>query len=580
MLNYLQNKFALSQQGAKGLLKGSIYSALINLTLMLPVGISILLLSRLLEPLLTDKSNSPVLLKYSLLVILAGGIIYFVHYLQYSCVYLTTYQESANIRIKLAEKLRQLPLAFFGSRDLSDLTNTIMGDCTTIEHAFSHAIPQFLGSLISTLIIIIALLIMNWQLGLSVLWVVPIAFLMIFASKKLQKSSELKHYQQKRICAEKIQEGLENIQDIKSYSLSADYLADLDQKLAAAEQAQIKSELTMGAFVTGSQAILRLGLATVILVGSRLLISNQVDLLTYLIFLITAARLYDPLAANLTNIAEIFNVEIPIQRMQELEKQPVQTGKKDYQLADYEIKVENLTFAYQSEQPVLKDVSFTARQGEVTALIGPSGSGKSTMAKLVARFWDPDQGKILLGGENIAHLDPEALLANYTIVFQDVTLFNDTILENIRLGNSAATNEEVIAAAKIANCDDFISRLPEGYQTIIGENGSTLSGGERQRISIARAFLKDAPVVLLDEATASLDAENETKVQTALAELIKNKTVLVVAHRLRTIESADQIIVLAEGQIVEQGSPTELSQQSGMYSHLLELQKQSQNWSL
>ncbi|WP_129596264.1 ABC transporter ATP-binding protein [Anaerophilus nitritogenes] len=580
MHKYFQNKFALSAKGSKDLIKGSFYSALVNLSMMIPVGIFIMMLEELLSPILSGKSNTPSFFKYIGLIALSIFLMYLFHYIQYSVVYLSTYAESATRRITLGEKLRQLPLAFFGKRDLSDLSNTIMGDCTSLEHAFSHSIPQFFGAILSTTIIVIGLLTMDWRMGLSVLWVVPVAFIMIFVSKKIQKKSELKHYKAKRACADGIQECLENIQDIKAYNMEELYMEGLDKKLNDAEKEQIHSELIMGAFVTSAQAVLRLGLATVILVGSTLLVKGQTDLLTYLIFLITASRLYDPLSGILANIAEIFSIEIPIQRMREMENQPIQAGDKEYSIKGYDVQFNHVAFAYNENEPVLNDVSFVAKQGDVTALVGLSGGGKSTVAKLAARFWDPNQGKITLGGQDITRIDPEALLKNYAIVFQDVTLFNDTVIENIRLGRRDASDEEVLKAAKIAMCDDFVLNMPKGYNTIIGENGLTLSGGERQRISIARALLKDAPIILLDEATASLDVENETKIQTALSELIKNKTVLVIAHRLRTVVGADKIVVLGEGTVLEEGNHSQLMENNGLYCHLYKLQQESVEWSL
>ncbi|MDU7250819.1 MAG: ABC transporter ATP-binding protein [Clostridium sp.] len=580
MFNYIKNKFALSDQGTKDLIKGSIYSALVNLSTMIPVGLFILMLDELLRPLLGKEATTPNTLKYIGLIVVAVVIICIFHHLQYSNIYLSTYKESATRRITLAEKLRELPLSFFGKRDLSDLTNIVMGDCATLEHAFSHAIPQLFGSIISTIVIVISLLIMNWRMGLAVLWVVPVSFIMIFLCKHIQQRSKEKHYKSKYACADGIQECLENIQDIKAYHIEKSYIEGLDKKLDDSEKAQIKSELTMGAIVTSAQAILRLGLATVVLVGSSLLINKQTDLLTYLVFLITASRLYDPLSGNLSNIAEIFNVEMPIKRMNEIENYKVQSGEKNYKLKGYNIQFNNVGFSYNDEETVLKNVSFTAKQGEVTALIGPSGSGKSTTAKLAARFWDVDKGNISLGGLDIAKIEPEALLKNYTIVFQDVTLFNDTVMENIRLGRRDASDEDVLKAAKLAMCDDFVSKMPKAYNTVIGENGSTLSGGERQRISIARALLKDSPIILLDEATASLDAENETKIQRALSELIKNKTVLVVAHRMRTVENADKVVVLADGYVAEQGTPDELFKKDGLYKHMVQLQSESMDWSL
>jgi ATP-binding cassette subfamily B protein len=580
MRNYLQNKFALSPQGAKDLIKGSLYSALVNLSMMMPVGVFVLLLHELLQPLLGSQASTPNIFKYIVLVFIGFIVMYICQYLQYSSVYLSTYQESAARRITLAETLRQLPLSFFGKRDLSDLTNTIMGDCASLEHAFSHAIPQLFGAIISTSVIIIALLSMDWRMGLSVLWVLPLALIMIMGSKRAQNKSGLKHYKAKRVCAEGIQECLETIQDIKAYNMKEQYVKDLDKKLDDAEQAQIRSELTMGVCVTSAQAVLRLGLATVVLVGSTLLINGKTEFLTYIVFLITASRLYDPLSGTLANIAEIFSIQIPIKRMQEIKNQPIQTGEKEYKLNSYDIKFNQVAFSYNDNEPVLKDVSFTAKQGEITALVGPSGGGKSTAAKLAARFWDVKSGQITLGGVDITTIDPEALLKNYSIVFQDVTLFNDTVMENIRLGRRDASDEEVLYAAKLAMCDDFVMHMPKGYETIIGENGSTLSGGERQRISIARALLKDAPIILLDEATASLDVENETKIQRALSELTNNKTVLVIAHRMRTVEDADKIVVLSDGYVSEQGKPNVLLKKGGLYQHMVKLQTQSTDWSL
>lgn len=580
MRSFFQKKFALSENGAKDLIKGSLYSALVNLSMMIPVGLFILLLDELLRPLTGTGALAPNLMSYVLLVFATFVILYLCQFLQYSSVFLSTYKESAARRIALAEKLRQLPLSFFGKKDLADLTNTIMGDCTALEHAFSHAYPQLFGAILSTLVITLGLLYTDWRMGLAVLWVIPAAFLMIMGSKYWQNKAELKHYQAKRVCADAIQECLETIQDIKACSMNERYLAELDRKLDAAEQAHVHSELTTGTVVTSAQAVLRLGLASVVLVGGGLLAEGKTDLLTYLLFLITASRLYEPLSGTLANIAEIFIVEIPVNRMREIESQAVQYGEKDYSLKGYDIKFDRVAFSYHTGEPVLKDVSFVAKQGEVTALVGPSGGGKSTAAKLAARFWDADSGIITLGGRDITSIDPEALLKNYAIVFQDVTLFNETVMENIRLGKLDATDEEVKAAAEMAMCDEFITRLPMGYDTVIGENGSVLSGGERQRISIARAILKDAPIILLDEATASLDVENETKIQAALTELIKNKTVLIIAHRMRTVANADKIVVLSDGYVAQQGKPADLLKQDGLYRHMVTIQTQNMDWSL
>jgi len=580
MLKYLQKKFALSEKGSKDLVKGSLYSALADISMMLPVGLFIILLAELLLPLLKTGILQQDYVKYLLFVCVILVVMFYCQYLKYTNVFISTYTESATRRISLAEKLRQLPLAFFGKKDLSDITNTVMGDCTTLEHAFSHAIPQFLGAVISTGIITLGLLYMDWRMGIAVLWVIPLAFIIIVASKYLQKKYAFRHYQSKRICADAIQEGLETIQDIKAYNMKSTYISDIDQKLETSEIAHIKSELTTGAFVNGAQAFLKLGLASVVLVGSQLLIKGETDLITYIIFLITASRLYDPLSGTLANIAEIFMVEIPIQRMREIQEMPIQIGKEDMSVQGYDIVFSSVAFSYNNGEPVLKDVSFTAKQGTVTALVGPSGGGKSTVAKLAARFWDPSAGTITLGGQEINSIAPETLLKNYAIVFQDGTLFNDTVMENIRMGKLNATDAEVRKAARLAMCDDFVLQMPKGYKTAIGENGSVLSGGERQRISIARAILKNAPVILLDEATASLDVRNETKIQAALTELIKNKTVLVIAHRMRTVANADKIIVLSGGHVVQDGKPAELLQEQGLYRNMVEIQKQSINWAL
>lgn len=580
MRNYFQRQLALSNKGVSDLLQGILFSMLANLSLMIPVGLFAVLLDALLKPLQEKALPTHSLFIQFFFVLLALGVIFTCHYWQYSSVFLATYTESATRRINLAETLRQLPLAFFGKQNLSDLTNSIMGDCTMLEHGFSHAVPQLFGAVLSILIITFGLLFMDWRMGLAALWVVPVAFILIIASKYQQHRVERIHYQAKRTCAEGIQECLETIQDIQSCGMTESYLKQLDQKLANAEQAHIRSELTLGSFVTSAQAMLQLGLVSVVLVGGDLLIHGEITVLAYLVFLIAASRLYNPLSATLSNIAELFLMEIPLQRMRALESQPRQQGQTDFSINNFDIQFQRVAFSYHDNQPVLKDVSFVARQGEITALVGPSGGGKSTAAKLAARFWGPDSGTITLGGQDIRAIDPESLLKYYAVVFQDVTLFNDTIMENIRLGRMTATDDEVRQAARMAMCDDFVSRMPAGYNTVIGENGSTLSGGERQRLSIARAILKNAPIILLDEATASLDVENETKIQAALSELIKDKTVLIIAHRMRTIANADKVIVLSDGYVAQQGNPIHLMNQSGLFRRMVDIQSQNMTWSL
>ena len=456
----------------------------------------------------------------------------------------------------------------------------MIADCSSLDQMFSHYIPQLFASIFSTLVIGICMFAINWRMALSVLWVLPAAVLLTAGSKKLQDLCGTKNILAKRAVADNIQECLETIRDIKACSRQEEYLRGLDGKLEYAERCAIRSELATGVFVCSAQAFLRIGLATTVLAGAGLLIRGELSFLYFLGFLFAAARLYDPLGLVLQNIAATFNAKLQINRMRAILEQPVQTGAETCEPENYDIVFDHVKFAYREDEGVLDDISFTAKQGEVTALVGPSGGGKSTACKLAARFWDIQGGTITLGGIDISKVDPEVLLKHYSFVFQDVVLFRDTILENIRLGRRGATDEEVYAAAKAARCDEFIRQLPEGYQTMVGENGSTLSGGERQRISIARALLKDAPVILLDEATASLDVENETEVQEAISRLVKNKTVLIIAHRMRTVTGADKIIVLSDGRVAEQGRPEELFEKNGLYTHMVKLQTESQSWAL
>lgn len=578
MMNWLQDKLALSRQGAKDLLLGSLWSLLAYISLMIPVAVFFALLGEILVPVMEGQTVTPDLFKYVGFCLICLVIMFVFHWLQYGSVFVSTYDESAKRRVFLAEKLRKLPLSFFGQRDLSDLTTTIMSDCEGMEHAFSHAIPQLIGGILSSLLISIGLCVLDWRLGLSVLWVLPMAFIIIIATRRIQDNAGRKHLAAKVDAADGIQECLETVREIKACSRKEQYLANLDKKLEAARKTLVKSELTASVFLAAGQAFLRLGLATVVLVGSGLLIAGEIDVLTLLVFLMAGSRIYDPVSGALANIAEVFNVKLKIERTRQIENQPTQAGAEECTPNGYDIQFSHVAFSYNPNEPVLRDVSFTARQGEVTALVGSSGGGKSTAVKLAARFWDVQEGTITLGGVDVATVEPETLLKNYAIVFQDVVLFNDTIMENIRLGRKDAADTEVIAAAKAARCDSFVQKLPDGYQTEVGENGSTLSGGERQRISIARAILKDAPVILLDEATASLDVESETQVQQALSHLIEGKTVLIIAHRMRTVSGADKIVVLDAGRIAEQGAPEELSMQEGMYAKMVTLQRESQAW--
>lgn len=580
MIQKLQKTFALTQRGARDLVKATLWSALANLSLMFPVGLLILVLEQLTKALETGGGFTRGIWPYTGLALALVALIFVIHFIQYKSLYIATYIESANRRIGLAEKLRRLPLSFFGRRDLSDLTATLMSDCSALEQVFSHQVPQLFGSCISTAIIGIGLLAMDWRLGIAALWVLPAALLMTLGSRKLQDKMGTVSLEARRAATDGLQECLETIKDIKSCNQKERYLEGLREKIAGVERAAIRSELTTGVLITSAQGVLRLGIPTVVLTGALLFAGGQVDFITYLVFLLAVTRLYDPLSIVLTQIAALFNAGIKIRRMQAIENEQVQRGSEDYAPDNYDIVFDQVKFAYQENEGVLEDVSFTARQGEVTALVGPSGGGKSTAAKLAARFWDVNGGRITLGGRDVSSVEPETLLKSFAIVFQDVVLFHDTILENIRLGRRTATDEEVLAAARAAQCDEFVRQMPEGYQTVIGENGSTLSGGERQRISIARAILKDAPVILLDEATASLDVENESKVQRALSGLIRNKTVLIIAHRMRTVAGADRVVVLEGGRVAQQGTPRQLLAEDGPYRRMVQLQNESLNWSL
>lgn len=580
MIRKLQHIFALSEQGAKDLIKAVIWCFVCNISLMLPIGVVMWVMMHLLDVMGNGGDPMSHFWIYTIGGLIVLALLFILHYFQYASLYLATYKESASRRISLAETLRKLPLSFFGNRDLSDLTSTMIADCSALDQMFSHYIPQLIASIFSTIVIGVFMFISDWRMALAVLWVLPVAVLFTAGSKKLQDAFGTKNILTKRAVSEHIQEGLETIRDIKACNLQETYMKDLDEKLSTMERSSIHSELATGVFVCSAQAFLRIGLATTVLTGAALILSGELSFLFFLGFLFAAARLYDPLDMVLQNIAATFSAKLKIERMRAIQEQPVQEGIEQFNPKNYDITFDHVQFSYHDGEDVLDDVSFIAKQGEVTALIGPSGGGKSTACKLAARFWDVTGGKITLGGVDISTIDPETLLKHYAMVFQDVVLFHDTVMENIRLGRRNATDEEVLAVAKAAQCDGFIRRLPQGYQTIIGENGSTLSGGERQRISIARALLKDAPVILLDEATASLDVENESAVQSALSQLVKNKTVLIIAHRMRTVAGADRIIVLDSGKVAQQGSPDKLMKQGGLYRHMVELQQESSVWTL
>lgn len=580
MIAKLQTVFALSEKGAKDFVKAVAWCFVCNLSLMMPVGVSMATLQYLMTALQTGSSPTAKLLAYTGAAALVLALLFVLHYFQYAALYLATYRESAARRISLAETLRKLPLSFFGNRDLSDLTSTMISDCSSLDQMFSHYIPQLFASIFSTLVIGACMLRFNWKMGLAVLWVLPLAVVLVAGSKKLQDIFGTRSLLAKRAVTDAVQEALDNIREIKACNRQGVTMQALDKRLQACEGSQIHAELATGVTVCSAQAFLRVGLATTVLVGAHLYMRGELEFLYLLGFLFAAARLYDPLGMVLQNLAATYNAKIKINRMRAISAQPVQTGSEECTPENYDIVFDHVKFAYRSGEGVLEGVSFTAKQGQVTALVGPSGGGKSTACKLAARFWDIQGGKITLGGVDISTVDPETLLQHYSFVFQDVVLFRDTVMENIRLGRRGASDEEVIAAAKAAQCDEFIRGLPNGYQTMVGENGSTLSGGERQRISIARALLKDAPVILLDEATASLDVENESAVQAALSRLVANKTVLIIAHRMRTVAGADKIVVLADGKVCEQGTPAELMARQGAYAGMAALQSENQGWAL
>ena len=576
MINYIMKKYALSRQGAKDLIIATISCVVHNLMLMLPVSLLYFLVSDLYE------GGVPQSHLWIYIVGMIAGVllILFSYRWVYGATYYATYKESSVRRISLAEKLRKLPLSFFGKKDLSDLTTTIMADCTTLEQSFSHWVPEFFGAMLSTVLVSICLFVCDWRMALAVLWVLPVSLAIVAFSGKVQNYFTRKQTEAKLAVADGIQEALETMRDLKSNNAEGKYLDVLDKKIDKMEGRMIKSELGAAIFVVPASMILKLGMGTVALVGGILLAEGTLTVLSFFMFLLVASRLYDPLASSLQILAAIISTRIPIERMNSIENYPVQPGTDELKTKGYDIVFENVSFSYNTGEQVLNNVSFTAKQGEVTALIGPSGGGKSTAAKLAARFWDADSGKITIGGQNVRNVDPEKLLSAYSIVFQDVTLFNNTVMENIRIGRQGATDAEVLAAAKEAQCDEFVEKLPEGYQTMIGENGSMLSGGERQRISIARALLKDSPVILLDEATASLDAENETQIQKAISRLVKGKTVLIIAHRMRTVKGADKLVLLKEGKVAEQGAPQELFAKGGLYTKMCKLQQQSGNWKM
>lgn len=575
MLKYLRHRYALSLRGAKDMIGAIVFCTLSNLILMLPVSLMYFMVSDLMHDGMSARTGF-----YIGGIIVCLAAIALITYFQYNATYFATYKESGVRRITLAEKLRKLPLSFFGKKDLSDLTSTIMADCATLETASSHWIPELIASLISTTIIAVGLFFFDWRMALASLWVFPIALCIVLFSARVQNALSRRQMEAKMACADGIQECLETVRDLRANNAEAEYLAGLDKKIRYVEKRAIVSELGTAVFVASAQMLLKIGIATTALVGGIMLAQGSIDVLTFFMFLLVASRVYDPMQMALQNLAAVISTRIPCDRMNEILEHPTQTGEEKLTNAGFDIVFDHVAFAYNQNEQVLRDVSFMAKQGEVTALIGPSGGGKTTVSRLAARFWDISRGKITVGGMDISQIDPETLMQLYSIVFQDVTLFNNSIMENIRIGRKDATDAEVIEAAKLAHVDAFAEKMAEGYDTMIGENGSELSGGERQRISIARAFLKDAPIILMDEATASLDVENETAIQQSLSRLIREKTVLIIAHRMRTVSGADKIVVLDDGVVAESGTPAQLMEKDSMYRKMTELQRQSAQWKL
>ena len=573
-----QRKYALTDQGVKNTKKGAFWTVIVNLVVMGGMGILYLLMYGLMGT-LTDGAPLPGPALFLGLVIAFVILSFVTHLQQYHATYGLVYNEVKSTRLSLAERLRKLPLGYFGKRDLADLTETLMGDVNRMEHVWSHVLGYLYGAYISTAIIAVCLLVYDWRLTIACLWGVPVAFGLLFGTRKISARASERTKQAAVRVSDGIQEALENVREIRATNQEARYLAGLNQKIDDHEKVTIQGELGTGIFVNAASVIMRLGVATTILAGASLILSGQIDFMLLFLFLLVITRVYAPFDQSLALIAELFVSQVSADRMNEIYDTPTAEGAEVFQPKGHDIVFDHVGFAYDKKK-VLDDVSFTAREGEVTALVGPSGSGKSTCARLAARLWDVTEGTIRVGGVDISTVDPEALLTDYSMVFQDVVLFDDTVMENIRLGKRGATDEEVRAAAEAANCGEFIRRLPQGYDTPIGENGAKLSGGERQRISIARALLKNAPIVLLDEATASLDVENETKVQGALSRLLADKTVLVIAHRMRTVAGADHIVVLENGRVAEQGTPAELMEKGGLYRRMVELQSHSAQWQL
>lgn len=580
MMRKLKDIFSLTDQGAKTIAVGIIFTVAHNLSIILPSVLLFVLVSAMLSHFWGITPQTPNLFFYCGIALILLALIYFSYRKTYRKTYHAAYEESANTRISLAEKLRKMPLSYFGKKDLGDLTSALMSDTATLEHVFASDLPALFGGVISSLLIIALLFFYNWQLSLSLFVCMPIGLGVLVLSYKISNRVNWKNRTAKLAVSEGLQEYLDNMKLMHASPKAKEYRLGLEKKIRKVAGTSLLYEVVMGIFISFAYSMLRIGMALVIITGAALIASGELSVLTVLLFLFIASQIYDPLTNIIFRTGEFFFSLVSASRIREIENYPPQTGRTAINLHQYDIVFDHVSFAYHEGQDVIRDVSFTAKQGQITALVGPSGCGKSTLSKLACRFWDVPKGRVLIDGQNINEIDPEILLGYFSIVFQDVVLFDDTVYNNIKIGKKDATEEEIIRAAQLAQCKEFILKLPEGYQTVIGENGKTLSGGERQRISIARAFLKDAPIILLDEATASLDPENETLIQEAIGRLVKDKTVLIIAHRLRSVESCNQIIVLDEGRIQECGTHAELMEKQGLYRRLFDLQYQSATWSL
>lgn len=580
----LKEKLMLTDKGYLDLKKAIVACTLTNLSLMLPFGLTIQFFSELLKPLMGQELSLAKMWILFGIGLIVACFVFLANKNDYKKTYVTSYKEAEATRIRVAEHLRKLPMSFFSSKDLSELTTHIMGDCATTEHVLSHIIPQLIANFISIPLICMMLAIFDWRLALTIFATVPVGFFIILISHKVQRGLSQKHVEAKLKASDQIQEYLEGIKVIKSCALYGDKFSALDGALKLMMKMAIKLEMIIGILITGAQVVIQSGIGLTVFTGTYLITGGEIELIPLLTFFLIVVRIYGPILTELTLLPELLYMQTSTSRMRMLFSTSVMEGDAQRVIQDYAIAFEQVTFSYNGqpspEDAVIKDLTIAIPGKGITALVGPSGSGKSTVAKLIARFWDVDQGEVKIGGINVKSLDPEYLMSYMAFVFQDVILFNDTIFNNIRIGNMNATSEEVMEAAKSACCDEFVSQLPMGYDTLLGENGGTLSGGERQRISIARALLKNAPIVLLDEATASLDPENEVLIQQAISKLIEGKTVIVIAHRLKTIVGADKIIVLDKGRAVEEGTHTQLMEKQVLYERLYTTSQKSLGWSV